>query len=649
MKRIKDIKIGIRLTAILSFVMLAVLVSIGLYIITSQRDKIIADTDLRMKEQVQDLVRIIEMQTQKSQKDVVNALNITEKLFANHTVFSVNDTLKHSNISNIFDENLLADNSFVDEASALTGGVTVSIFQKTNEGFKRISTTSTDENGKRSIGTILPASSDITLQLNSQQHYTGRAQVLNDWYLTSYAPIVENGEVIGAIGVGVKEKDLNGLRGIFKSKKYFDSGYPFMVDAEGTFIIHPTKEGENVANAEFFQQIKQANSTEGKTNYEWEGKMKFQYFQYAPSIDAYVSASIYEHELMGIIGTVRNAIILSIVFGIGIFVLVISLVSRSITTALQKGVAFAKKISDGDLSYQIDLNQKDEVGELATALNTMVFRLRDIVGGILGGSDNVSAASEQLSSSSQQISQGANEQAASVEELSATMEQITANIEQNTTNAQEAERVSLIVKEEIGAMSEKSQKSIEATRIIAEKINIINEIAFQTNLLALNAAVEAARAGEHGRGFAVVATEVRKLAERSKQAADEIVSLSHDTLVYVESAGTQLNEMLPEVLKTVKLVQEIAASSVEQSNGANQINTSIQEMNGITQQNAAASEEMAGSSEELAAQASQLKDLTDFFQLEKKKQTIRSRRQKTTTMNEWQMVGTECNTMIEAD
>jgi methyl-accepting chemotaxis protein len=195
------------------------------------------------------------------------------------------------------------------------------------------------------------------------------------------------------------------------------------------------------------------------------------------------------------------------------------------------------------------------------------------------------------------------------------MEEMSSNIQQNTDNAMQTEKISISSAQSMANVANASEESLVSVREITEKINIINDIAFQTNILALNAAVEAARAGEHGKGFAVVAAEVRKLAERSKIASDEIVSLSQKSRQVTEESGEMVEKILPEIEKTSKLVQEISAASQEQNAGADQVNSAIQQLNQVTQQNAAASEEMATSSEELSSQAEQLKDLISFFNI----------------------------------
>ncbi len=308
-----------------------------------------------------------------------------------------------------------------------------------------------------------------------------------------------------------------------------------------------------------------------------------------------------------LIGGLLIAIILGIILAMSI--------TRLITKPINQGVTFAKQIADGDLTAKIDVYQNDEIGELAEALRGMVQKLKSIVGSILSGSDNIANASIQLSATSQQMSQGATEQASSAEEVSSSMEEMVSNIQQNTDNSQQTEKIATQAVDGIRKGSDSTNVAVSSMKEIAEKIMIINDIAFQTNILALNAAVEAARAGEHGKGFAVVAAEVRKLAERSKVSADEIVNLSRNGVDISEKAGEQLQTIVPEIEKTAKLVQEISAASLEQNSGADQINNAIQQLNQIVQQNAAASEEMATSSEELSSQAEQLKETVMFFKI----------------------------------
>ncbi|PLX20110.1 MAG: chemotaxis protein [Salinivirgaceae bacterium] len=294
-------------------------------------------------------------------------------------------------------------------------------------------------------------------------------------------------------------------------------------------------------------------------------------------------------------------------------ILLATVIAIGIIRPINKGVAFATQISKGDLTAEIDVDQEDEIGNLAKALQNMVEKLREIVENIVTGADNIASASLQMSSSSQEMSQGASEQASSAEEVSSSMEEMASNIQQNTDNANQTEKISLKASDDVSEGNKAVGQTVTSMRNIADKIGIISEIARQTNILALNAAVEAARAGEHGKGFAVVAEEVRKLAARSQEAAQEIEETSKSSVDIAEKSGKMLDAIVPDIQKTAKLVQEISAANNEMSSGAGQVNNAIQQLNQVTQQNAAASEELATSSEELASQADELKNLVLFF------------------------------------
>jgi methyl-accepting chemotaxis protein len=300
------------------------------------------------------------------------------------------------------------------------------------------------------------------------------------------------------------------------------------------------------------------------------------------------------------------------------------IITRSIVSGISSGVSIAQVISTGDLTKEIDntfLERKDEIGMLAKALQNMVTKLKEVISSVVSGSDNIASASQQMSSTAQEMSQGGTEQASSAEEVSSSMEEMAANIQQNTDNAQQTEKIARQAELGIMESSKASEQAMTAMKDIAEKISIIGEISRQTNILALNAAVEAARAGEHGKGFAVVAAEVRKLAERSQVAAAEIDKLSRFGVNISEEAGKKLAAIVPEIQKTARLVQEIAAASIEQNSGSEQVNSAIQQLNQVTQQNAAASEEMATSSEELASQADQLLEIVSYFKLDQQSST----------------------------
>lgn len=273
-----------------------------------------------------------------------------------------------------------------------------------------------------------------------------------------------------------------------------------------------------------------------------------------------------------------------------------------------------REVAEGNLMVELVVKPGDH-SSLLSSMASMVSKLNAVIAEVQTSVESVSGSAGQINSTAQTISQGASEQAASVEETSAAIEEMGASISQNSENSQ---RTDAIACESAGAAGEGGSavdETVRAMTHIAEKISIIEDIAYQTNMLALNAAIEAARAGEHGKGFAVVAAEVRKLAERSQVAASEISTLTVNSVKVAERAGLLLQKMVPDITKTAELVQEITAASEEQSSGVGQITMAMQQLDKVTQQNAAGSEELAATAEEMQARAANLKEVVGFFRM----------------------------------
>lgn len=274
------------------------------------------------------------------------------------------------------------------------------------------------------------------------------------------------------------------------------------------------------------------------------------------------------------------------------------------------------QISKGNL--MVEVQKRSEKDRLMESLDKMVSNLTNIVFNVQTASRQVSMGSGQISSTSQRMSQGATEQAANVEEVSSSMEEMNSSVQQNADNAKATASIALKTSSDAEEGGSAVSETVSAMQTISTKTSIIEEIARQTNMLALNAAIEAARAGEHGKGFAVVAAEVRKLAERSQKAAQEIGSYSTTSVEISEKAGTLLDNIVPNIKKTSELVQEISTASLEQANGIQQVSLSVEQLNQIIQDFAAASEEMAATSQELSNQAGHLNDVISFFKVDKR-------------------------------
>ena len=279
--------------------------------------------------------------------------------------------------------------------------------------------------------------------------------------------------------------------------------------------------------------------------------------------------------------------------------------------------------AEGDLTKRIERDYEGLFGKVKDSANATADNLSRVMGEVRAAADALTGAANQVSATAQSLSQAASEQASSVEETTASIDTMSASITQNSDNAKITNSMATKASKEARDGGSAVTQTVSAMKQIAQKISIVDDIAYQTNLLALNAAIEAARAGEHGKGFAVVAAEVRKLAERSQEAAKEIGDLAGNSVSTAERAGKLLDEIVPSIQKTSELVEEIAAASQEQSQSVTQIGSAMGQLSKATQQNASASEQLAATSEELSGQAEQLQQSVAFFNLGGDNQPVR--------------------------
>jgi len=448
--------------------------------------------------------------------------------------------------------------------------------------------------------------------------------ITGELVVTAALKVVDNGQVLGATGIDLSIKTLQDLI----STLVFDvESYAFMTDKEGLIIAHPnddltmnatitTDEGFPQEWKDSFPEIKQG--TLKTVEFEFEDTDYVMFTELVEGTDWISFLVVNKEEILQPVNRMLREFIFISIFIIFLLTIIIVFTLIRMLKPVDNAVLLSKTISSGDLTQKPTekfLSRNDEFGDLAKSLDKMNSSLKSVVGNIQESTYRLSDSSYQISSSAQQVAQGASEQAASAEEVSSSMEEMASNIQQTSDNASVTEKLAKKVTTDARESGIAVKKSVEAMKQIAEKINIIEEISRQTNLLALNAAIEAARAGEHGKGFAVVASEVRKLAERSQNAAGEITGISSDSVAIAQKAGELLDTLVPNIEKTSDLIQEISSASTEQNVGVEQINLALGQLDSVIQQNASAAEEMASTSEILADQANDMKNQMSFFNI----------------------------------
>ncbi len=440
-------------------------------------------------------------------------------------------------------------------------------------------------------------------------------------------------DVLDGLATDVDKETIKVMR---KDAATYDEGFKKVLGLIKAGLVKTAQEA-NTAIGEYKDEVRRLEDTA----YEFAGK----HSDRLKTLDDVVAASV-RSTLATMLMIMAAALALSASIGI--------LIGRGITLPIQQAVRIAEKIAEGDVSVEIEVTSQDEAGLLLSSLQRMVASInemvvaavavaagdltvkitpkseRDALGNALAemtakltqtisevrtGALALTSASSQVSATSQGLAQGTSEQAASVEETTASLQQMNATIGQNAENSRHLADIAVNAAKGAGDSAHSVNRTVEAMKDIADKIGIVDEIAYQTNLLALNAAIEAARAGDHGKGFAVVATEVRKLAERSQAAAKEIGALASTSVKLAEHSGRLLSELVPNVQKAAEIIREVSSASAEQSQGVNQVNRAMTQVDEVTQRTASAAEELSSTAEELAAQAESLHELMSVFKV----------------------------------
>ena len=532
----------------------------------------------------------------------------------------------------------------VDKFTSDTGGV-ATVFAKKGDDFLRVTTSVKKQDGSRALGTLLDRAHPAYALLLVGQSYTGPAVLFGKPYMTYYEPIKNAaGKIIGIFFVG-NDTALQqaSLESQIQAQKFFDTGALYFIEARGPladarFGVHPSAKGKKVLETypqadKFLSALAAAPDgyvRDAVTVLATTPADRWAVMRKTKSGSGWLVAEVSERESMVQYWANMSVIwgllaLTTVLLGGGLFLLVRHTVSKP----LGELTVAVTAVAQGDLTQVFKARRPDEIGTLVNEVETMRQRYLDVLSQVRSSVENVSTASAEIATGNQDLSVRTEQTASNLQRTASSMELLTATVKQSADASRQANQLAASAAE-VAARGGKAVGEVVATmndinqssRKISDIIGVIDGIAFQTNILALNAAVEAARAGEQGRGFAVVASEVRSLAQRSAGAAREIKALIGASVEKVESgsrlvqnAGRTMDEIVGSVKQVSDIIGEITAAAREQAEGIGEVNTAINQLDQMTQQNAALVEESAAAADSLRDQAQRLAEAVAIFKL----------------------------------
>ncbi|PWB56810.1 MAG: hypothetical protein C3F06_00870 [Candidatus Methanoperedenaceae archaeon] len=654
--KIKDISIKYKIIVFALILSIIPVTIIGLYAYNEASISLNKEVQNKLEEQVKLEKDSIETTFTLSQNNVNSSLGVAKAQFYSRGKPSISDGKMQ------LGENYVVNGNFeiVDSVKNMVGG-TATVFQVIGDEAVRVSTNVINTDGSRAVGTKVSKPVYDAVIMRGETYY-GRAWVVNAWYLSAYEPIKDSsGKTIGILYVGVPEDPfINLIKQKMKDIVVGETGYLYVIDSKGNLIIHPNREGENLLEYDFIKKI--TETKEGYIEYPWEGRDKVVAYTYYEPRDWIIASGSYIDDFNGPIKAIRNGLILAILF----FSIVGSVFgmwfSKTITKPINAMLKVSNKVASGDLTVKLNSRSKDEIGQLFAALGIMTQNMRDVLGKVQrsafdvastaqqlsASSEEMKASSDQISNTTQDIAKGVSQQSSKMAQVSNAMKSMSESVQQVASNSERAAQgatAASTTAQQVGKMSgdvaskmTEIRSTVDNSAIvikqldgksqqIGEIISVITNIADQTNLLALNAAIEAARAGEHGRGFAVVAEEVRKLAEESGKAANQITALIKDiqqgtqkAVVSMEQGTktvgegsktigetvTAINQIVEAAADVAAMVQEIAAAAKQQSVSVEEVTSSVEDLSAISEQSAAGTQETSAAAQEQTASMDQL-------------------------------------------